>query len=72
MPTVLLVMLQMDTPADNLMCSGDFHRYPSVERPPPVVSFSLILVFDFDPRNGLVVGELPPPECAAEESICSA
>ena len=30
-------------------------------------SFSLTLVFDFDPRNGLVVGKLPPPECAAEE-----
>ena len=35
--------------------------------PEPVVSFSLTLVFDFDPRNGLVVGKLPPPECAAEE-----
>ena len=53
--------------SNNLMCSGDFHRNPSVERPPPVVSFSLTLVFDFDPRNGLVVGKLPTPECAAEE-----
>ena len=52
---------------DNLMCSGDFHRQPGIQRPPPVVSFSLTLVFDFDPRNGLVVGKVPPPECAAEE-----
>ena len=30
-------------------------------------SFSLTLVFDFDPRKGLTVGEHPPPECTMGE-----
>ena len=49
---------------DNLACSGVYWSELDLG---PVDSFSLTLVFDFDPRNGLVVGKLPPPECAAEE-----
>ena len=53
--------------ADNLMCSGTFSPRPNIvqEDNKPLGSFSLTLVFDFDPTNGLVVGEHPPPECTA-------
>ena len=53
---------------DNLMCSVTYAPRPNiVEQDRPLGSFSLTLVFDFDPRNGLVVGEHPTPECAAGE-----
>ena len=64
---------------DNLMCSVTFSQRPNIaEQDRPLGSFSLTLVFDFDPRNGLVVGEHPPPECAAgqvfvpQEEACRA
>ena len=44
-------------PIDNIMES----------KPMDPGSFSLTLVFDFDPRNGLTVGEHPPPECPIGE-----
>ena len=54
--------------ADNLMCSKTFLPTPGSEADKrPLGSFSLTLVFDFDPRKGLVVGEHPPPECTAAQ-----
>ena len=53
--------------AENLFC-----KYPRRCAGPginfwPPGSFSLTLVFDFDPRKGLAVGQHPPPECATGE-----
>ena len=67
-PYCALCNAHADSTTSGLTC-GDTSPEHGIQglRPDFDGSFSLTLVFDFDPRKGLTVGEHPPPECAPGE-----
>ena len=65
-PYCALCNAHANSTTSGLVCSKNLD-YIEHDIPEVMYDFSLTLVFDFDPRKGLTVGNHPPPECAVGE-----